>query len=279
MNTKNTNTKNTNTKNTNTKNTNNMYKYAPYSYSKIATWQQCPRKFENTYIKKLPTQFEHSVPLDRGKLVHLIFEHKRDKEKIKNNKEFKEIVKRGLLDKQQIKNCFTIYDNFISSDIGKQLINKKLLFNEMPLGLDYALNIMEYNPKDPDLKDKLFLRGYIDAAYVAENPNAEKPEQDVLIVIDWKTGKYKEKEHQTWDQLLWYSLGMFSKMPFDKIILCYAYVEHNKLNLKEVKRTDINKYKNALYNTVDSIEQDTEFPKIESALCPYCPFYLICQED
>ena len=249
-------------------------KYTPYSHSKIATWQQCPKKFEYIYVQKLPMAREHSLALDRGKLVHLIFEFDRDIEKIKKHEDFIEIKERNLLSPKDMKDCFNIYDEFKKSKPGQQLFSKRNLFKEMPLGLDYDLEIMEFIPKDKETQKNLFLRGYIDSAVISEG---EK--EDTLILIDWKTGKYKEKQYQTWDQLLWYSLGLFSKMPFDKIILCYAYVEHNKLNLKEVYRSEIEKYKTALYNTVNKIEEDTVFEKHESPLCNWCGLQDHCMKD
>lgn len=248
--------------------------YKPYSHSKINNYKQCPRKFKYNYIDKLPKEWKYTIPLERGSLIHLIFEHSRDLKKIQAEKEFKEIMERKVLDKEAIKGCFQVYDNFIQSKAGKQLLSKKKLFNEMPLGLDYNLNIMEYNPDDKELKKELFLRGYIDSAVVAEGKTS-----DTLIVIDWKTGKSKTQEDQDWSQLLWYAIGLFSKMPFNKIIMCYAYVEHDKLNLKTVHRDEIDKYKQALWDTVDIIENDTEFNKNETYLCDWCDHRHYCAQD
>ena len=249
-------------------------KYTPYSFSKISTWHACPRRFKYNYIDKIKTEWVRSIPLERGTLIHLIFELERDIAKIKKHKDFIQIKERGILDSEAIKGCFKVYDNFIKSKAGNQLISKKRLFAEMPLGLSHDLEIMEYNPSDKEGIDNLFLRGYIDSAVISEGK-----EEDTLIVIDWKSGKYKTKDQQEWDQLLYYAIGLFSKMPFDKIILCYAYVEHDKLNLKEVFRKDIEKYKTALYNNVDKIETDIVFEKNETVLCSWCDYQNHCLND
>lgn len=251
-------------------------KYTPYSFSKISTWFSCPRRFKYNYIDKIKTEWVRSIPLERGTLIHLIFELERDIPAIKAHKDFKEIKQRGILDGPAIKGCFEVYDNFVKSKAGQSLMSKKRLFAEMPLGLSHDLEIMEYNPSDKEGIDNLFLRGYIDSAVISEGKEGK---DDTLIVIDWKSGKYKTKDQQEWDQLLYYAIGLFSKMPFNKIILAYAYVEHDKMNLKEVYRSDIEKYKAALYNNVNKIESDTVFEKNESALCNWCDYQNHCDND
>ena len=238
--------------------------YTPYSWSKISTYTQCPRKFKYQYIDKLPTQHIPSIHLDRGKLVHLIFEMERDIEKIKVHHDFKEILTNNLLQKDGIKDCFKIYDDFCASGIGKKITNMPRVFAELPLGLEHDLNITKYDASD------VFLRGYIDDARHLEETD------DVLITNDWKTGKLVLKEDQKWGQLLYYSIGLFSRSPVSKILLNYVYVEHNKINSKIVKREDIDKYKTALYTTVNTIEQDTTFQKEESGLCQFCDYASDC---
>ena len=238
-------------------------KYRPYTHSRIQNYKNCPRQFYYDQVQKLPKEFKPSVALDRGTLIHLIFEHHKDLTKIKTSRDFKQIIERKLLSKEQIKECFSIYDNFMNSKVGKSLFSRKQLFAEMSLGLTDNLDITAFG------KDN-FLRGYIDAAVVDEK-------SDTLIVIDYKTGRYKEQ--QDFSQLLWYSIGLFSKMPSDKILMVYAFVEHNKINKQVLHRKDIEKYKRALYDTVDKIEIDELWKKNETGLCDWCVFQNYCITD
>ena len=41
-------------------------KHAPYSYSKISTFQQCPLKFKFQYIDRIPVDQEQSPAIERG---------------------------------------------------------------------------------------------------------------------------------------------------------------------------------------------------------------------
>ncbi len=248
---------------------NQTIKMNPYSYSKIASYNGCPRKFKYQYIDKIKVEQKDTKALDRGSIIHLIFETHKDVKRLSNSKEFKRIAKR--LTKTEIKECFNVYDTFMESPQGKSLFKRKQVFAELPLGLNKDFEYTKFN-RDNYMNQDVLLRGYIDAGIVDE-------EKDILICIDYKTGKYKEPKYQQWGQLLYYGIGLFSKMPYDKIMLCFAYVEHNKLNTKVIYREDIEKYKKALVDNIVNIEQESIFEKNETPLCDWCKFQDICNRD
>lgn len=243
--------------------------YAPYSPSKIKTYQSCPKKFKFTYIDKLPNRWEPSIPLDRGKLLHLFLELEGDMKKVKENKEFKEIMARGLITKEILKETLQSYKNFTTSSLGKKVLSKKVIYTELPIAYDKDIKITEYNNTND-----VYIRGYIDSVRVIE-----KPGEDILWCIDWKSGKYVEKDNQQYDQVLYYSLGLFDLIPYDKIAISFIYIDHNKDNTKIVHRADIEKYKTALYNNINDIENDQTWEKNETHLCNWCNFYDECNSN
>ena len=245
----------------------NTYKYAPYSHSKMTTYEFCPRKFKYQYIDKIPIERKPQIHFDRGTLFHLLLEHDGDLKAVKETKDWKVIKSNNLLDKSQIKEIYDIYKTFITTKPGKDIVSKDVLLKEFPLGLNENLELVPYDSND------VVLRGFIDAAYTFGK-------DDVCMLVDWKSGKYKKEEQQSYAQLLWYSLGLFSKNPYlKKILLVFAYVEHNKINTKVVQRKDLHKYKKALFDKIQKIEQATEFPKEITGLCSYCDFVEVCSED
>ncbi len=257
-------------------------KYGPYSSSRLATFAQCPRRFQYQYINKLPAPWTESFATDRGKLLHMMLEHSTkdgtDFQKIKQEKEFKEIVKRELLKKDDIKDTIKVYENFRTSKVGQGILSKERVFSELAIGLDYDMNITPFNPRfNKEKMDKLYFRGFLDYGFV--KPAKTKDEEDVLVICDWKSGKYKSQQEQKWDQLLWYSLSMFSEMPYDNIMLMFVYVDHNKVNAKLLQRKNLQKYKDALHRTIDKIENASVFEKKESGLCDWCPFQEHCLSD
>ena len=50
-------------------------KYAPYSYSMIGTFKNCPYRFKLQYIDKIKTKFNVTPALEKGKFLHFGIEH------------------------------------------------------------------------------------------------------------------------------------------------------------------------------------------------------------
>ncbi len=233
-------------------------KYTPYSFSKMNTWLQCPRKFRYQYIDKIGT-FESSIALDRGKFIHTLFEFEGNLEQVKNSGDYKKVLKSGLMSKDNYRECIQIYKDFKKSKLSLWIDSKIQMFNELPIAMDKFLDTKDYNSPD------VIFRGYVDKVI---------RDGDTLILIDYKTGKYKED--MLWDQLLYYGLTLFSQMPFDKIILMNVFVEHIKFNKTILHRSDIKKYQKALLTNIKDIESDTSFDKNETQLCNFCQFQKTC---
>jgi CRISPR/Cas system-associated exonuclease Cas4 (RecB family) len=242
-----------------------MYKYAPYSWSRISTYKQCPRKFKYQYIDKIPVEQKCQKALVKGKFIHALLEHNGDINELKKSSDYKEIqesINSNCVTKQEIKEFYKIYKSFTETELYKKLNNNKTLFTELFIALDEDLRIVQY--------DNSLFRGYIDKVYV--NPVTNK-----VYCVDWKTGQINRK--QTYGQLLFYSIGLFDKLPenIESIELVYVYVEHNKIQKKTVYKKDVEKYKKALLNTINKIEEDEVFQKNETPLCDYCDYQNICQ--
>lgn len=220
------------------------------------TWVQCPRKFKFKYIDKIKVKDDQTA-LNKGKLVHCMLEHNGDKEKIQGSRDFKQ--SKNHMTPDEIKGCIKVYQNFKESSISKWLDTTESMFNELSIAMDKDLNTVKY-----DSEDALF-RGFIDKV---------SHKNDVLILCDYKTGRYNN--NQNYDQLLYYGISLFSLMPFDKIMMMFVYVEHNKYNMKVLHRKDIKKYQKALLTNIKNIEEDQEFCKNETALCDWCSYRSLC---
>ncbi len=244
-----------------------LLKYAPYSYSRINTWLQCPRKFRYSYVEKI-VKWETSAPLDRGKLVHSILEHsdspKISKEvfdKVKKTQDWRDIQEHDILTLDDYKKCIKMSTDFKASKMGVFLDSCEPVAKEMSIGMDKTLEIVSYTSPDA------IFRGYIDLV-VRKGDN--------LIICDYKTGKYKPD--MSWDQLLYYAIAMFSVTPpeVEEITIMNLFVEHLKVNKTTLNRKDINKYKKALFTNIANIEKDTKFEKNETTLCNWCQYQPLC---
>ncbi|MCD6435704.1 MAG: PD-(D/E)XK nuclease family protein [Clostridiales bacterium] len=235
-----------------------MLKYSPYSFSKINTHTSCARKFQFQYIDKLGV-FQSSIALDRGKFIHCLLEFNGDIKKVKASNDYKQVKESGIMIADDYKECIQIYREFKQSKIGTWIDSKTQMFNELSVAMNKKLEVIPYDDKE------VIFRGYIDKVI---------RDDDTLILIDYKTGKYRPE--MKWDQLLYYGVALFSQMPFDKIVLMNVFVEHNKINKETIYRKDLKKYQKALLTNIKNIEQDTIFEKNETTLCNWCGFQELC---
>lgn len=223
-------------------------KHSPYSYSRLNSYKVCPRKFKYTYISKLKPQKLDRTALLKGGAVHSIIENYPEKSKHK------------LAPKYQ-----HVFDKFIETELGKKYLSKESV-REFEFGLTEDLEITSYSDK------KAMFRGSVDFVCIVDN---------VLHLIDWKTGKYKEPKFQDYTQLMYYGIYFFKKFEnINTMRITYVYVEHPEHeNDLILERKFVDNYVNDLKSTINSVESDTEFCKNISSLCKYCDFEDHCVFD
>jgi len=248
-------------------------KYAPYSASRLATYEQCPRKFKYKYVDKIKLPFEeHSLALTRGKIIHHLLEYHNKltlKESIDKLKFDDDINTSPYFTKEVIKECIQVYRKFVETDIAKSIFGDFELGTELKVALNKKLEPCEYLDKDT------LFRGLIDRVVVDKTT-------DLVRIIDWKTGKDKSGSSgikQTPDQLMHYGSWYFAKFPVDKIKIVYVFVEHNTTLEYTLTRERVQDYKKALLLPIIKAEKDEVFEKITSPLCDYCEFRDVCNGD
>ena len=223
-----------------------------YSFSKISTYQQCPLQYKFQYIDKLPTN--PSIHLIKGSKIHSILEKIEDF-KYDPSIEYHDIVK-----------------NFKDSELGSEILSKPSI-REHRIKLDENLKA-----DDTLTKEKTRFVGYIDRINIYSGISESGEITQNVELIDYKTGKYKEPKYQDYQQLILYGLYMFDKYDIDKILLRFVYVEHNLENTLLLHRSSYDIYKSKLQKDIETIEQDTEFQKRPSRLCPWCDFQEYCEK-
>lgn len=223
------------------------YKFAPYSYSKISTYNQCNRKFKYNFIDKAPKSKTDITALLKGGAVHSILEN------YPNSSTHKYAPKYNY-----------VAENFLKTELAK----KYLLVNstrEFYFGLTPSLTPTKYSDKSA------IFRGSVDYICIIDG---------ILNLIDWKTGKSKEEKYQDFDQLLFYAIYFFSTYPnIDKIRISYVYVEHDHENDIVLDRKYLDNYTNQLLSNINKIETEEIFEKSKSYLCNYCDFKEHCDSQ
>lgn len=231
-------------------------KYAPYSFSKIQTYFFCQKKFYFTYVDKIPVDSEYLDPLyfKRGRFIHAYLADRLkggDGLKIGNYKSIKPNDKLSLIENAEdaLKNEFIdLTFNFETTDV------------EISISLDADLCIN--NSK----ANSAFL-GFIDYYAVQD---------DYAVIIDWKSGKYRENPHFT--QLELYAIWVLQKHDnISEIDLVFYYIEHNKLEVKTLTKDSIFELKDNISKKIKEIESTGTFQTNKTDKCLECPFYSNCK--
>ena len=157
-----------------------------------------------------------------------------------------------------------IADKFILSPLGQKYMTRDSV-REHSFGITSKLEPTTYGDKEA------IFRGHIDYVGV---------ENDYIVLVDWKTGKYKDEKNQDFNQLLFYAIYFFYSYPkINNIKLSYVYVEHNLENTIILERKYLDNYINDLISLIEETENDVEFKKNETNLCEWCPYKEYCSNS
>jgi len=222
-------------------------KYAPYSFSRLNTHSQCNRRFKYQYIDKLKQEDCDRTALVKGGAIHSILEHYPN-----------------LSDHKRASAYQALVDVFTESNLGQKYLTHEST-RESKFGLTEDLKECSYYSKE------CMFRGSVDFITIID---------DVLQVIDWKSGREKEQRYQNYNQLMFYAVFFFLKYTkIDKIRISYVYVEHNSENDIILERKYLDNYIKQLMQPIHEAENDTEYKKCKSRLCDWCPYQEHCNAD
>jgi|LakMenEpi03Aug12_release.lakeMendotaPanAssembly.Ray.scaffolds.fasta_scaffold291333_2 CRISPR/Cas system-associated exonuclease Cas4 (RecB family) len=232
-------------------------KYAPYSFSKIQTFFECQKKFEYTYVNKIPIDYDYVDPIyfKRGRFLHAY-----------------------IADRLNGGDGLTISRHNI--DIGEKL--KLVEFADVTLNNEYISLTYDFNTnkvesfvaldhelKPSNKKNKSALSGYIDYYAVHD---------DYGMIVDWKSGKYHSTPH--YFQLELYAIWIFQKYPeVTELDLVFYYVEHNKFQVKTINPNDVFELKTTLSAKITIIENTNTFEVNKSKKCTSCQFFNVCNSE
>ena len=236
-------------------------KFTPYSFSKMGSFHQCPRKFKLQYIDKIKIPFETNIALEKGKYLHHLIEC--DLKNEKGNFVFK-------LSKDEDKNKYRqIFNNFIVSPHYNFFKSLKEKYIEQGFSLILDPSRQGKNkliPENYKNGKNVLVRGFIDFLAIKDDVN-----QKTAIIVDWKSGKYKEDQNEM--QVMIYSIWAFLRFSqIEKVETYFYFIEHNKFVSRTYYREQLNELIKNMIDYIKPIEKASQFPKNITALCDWCPF-------
>ena len=233
-----------------------MMKYAPYSFSKMHTFFSCQKKFEFTYVNKIPIDDGFSDPIyfKRGRFLHSYIADRLsggDGMNLKGSISVED--KLELIDYADI----VLEHEYISMTYE---FDKNHIEQYISLDINLAVNTKKLNN---------CFSGYIDYYAIHD---------DFAMIVDWKTGKYKE--NPSFEQLELYAIWLFQKHPeVTEIDLVFFYAEHNKFIMKTITPDIVESIKLDIMKKITIIESTLEFNISESKQCLHCPFCNTCMDE
>ena len=257
---------------------------AYFSFSKLEAYDNCPYQYYLAFVLNIPKKEKGQFSF--GKTMHSVLQETIElflsKSKSKQSdlfaqndkiiKKFGEVI--------SLKEMFDIYKNLWIDDWYENKKNKEEYFKK---GKEILKNFyIKYKDKiikplflEKDFKYKISMGGTFNLKGKVDRIDEF---QDGVKIIDYKTGKPKEKlSFKEKKQLLIYQLvfsdGKLLKKPVK--MLSYYYLENNSEIEFLGTEKELEKIKENIIKTIEKIKQNDFTPK-PGRLCQYCDFNKIC---
>ena len=239
------------------------------SYSQISSFKDCPRKYEYSYIYKIPG--EGSPALSFGISMHNTLKRFYD------YLEISEIPSLFEEKRDDLEMLFSIYDNsFIYSDY----LSRKHQQQAYEGGKETLKKYYEENGpqfKLPYLSEKSFVIPMGDYVFSGRFDRVDKLDDGSVEVIDYKTGKVKKQKEVDKDlQLSLYALACRDALNLKPSKLTLYFLSQNEK--VESLRSDeqMDKAKSEFIGIADQMKESDFAPTPGMFVCQYCPYRNIC---
>ncbi len=249
---------------------------AIYSHSRVNTYENCPYQYKLKYIDRIEPEISTTIEAFMGDIVHQTLEH------LYKLKKFKKRVALNVL----IKFYRDLWEKNYSDDILIVKADKENLTadNYRKMGEKF---IKDYYDRIKPFEQMTILGLETQDRMTLPDGNQWHVRIDKLgcddkgnyYVCDYKTNsRMKDQEEADSDrQLAMYSIWVKDKFKDAKSVkLVWHMLAFNKDAVSERTEKQLEKLQNEIIGKIREIENATEFPRNQTALCDYCGFKSIC---
>jgi DNA helicase-2/ATP-dependent DNA helicase PcrA len=244
-----------------------------FSYSQLNTYESCPRKYEYSYILRIPQK--PSAALSFGTTVHNTLKDlyvllKRSKEGLE-----------GIAKEPTVEDLLELYEkNWIS--VGYESSKHEQLRKEegRKIMKEYYNNV--FNSKEAPLRlEESFDVHVGDTVFVGKIDRIDlvRREGDIteVCIVDYKTGREKDEGDVKDDlQLPLYAVFAEEKLGFKVVGAEYIYVETGKILEVDISQKRRELAKEKLLEVIDSV-RSRDFTATPGFVCRYCDYNAICE--
>jgi CRISPR/Cas system-associated exonuclease Cas4 (RecB family) len=209
------------------------------SYSKLNTYENCPRQFKAKYVTKTYPDEGDNQYFIHGHKIHkqleqqvLFMQGKGEQVKLHSEAQSAIGIIQGVLDKFEE------------------------IYVEQKISVDVDFSIV------PWFDRSTYYRAVMDL--VAKRPG-------LAMLIDWKTGKVREYDDKPTGQLhLAAAMLLSTQQDVDKVVTAYCFVGHNHTIPKTFHRKDLNELIDPFHEAWHVIDEDEEFLPKKNSNCYFC---------
>lgn len=234
-----------------------------YSYSKINTFEMCPRQYFYTYIEHTPTE-QKFIEAETGSIVHEVIEniHTENLGKIES-KDLYDHLWRDKIINDEIKVVHV-----------EETIDQYYLLGETCIR-NYIENYLKQD-KAVTLFTEKTLKVIVEGIELTGRIDRISKEGSEAKITDYKTGKNRSFG---WQLPLYQFL--FSKNYGDCPVNLELIYLRDPYRVKKRKLTNIetDNILAQIFEKIEKIENAEVFYQRKSPLCKWCTFYEICQKD
>jgi len=245
-----------------------------YSYSKLTTFTECPRKYEYRYVNRVPEPFD-TIEAFLGRAVHRvlawIYQAREDGNSPDESAALERFDHEWAGATAPSVRVIRRNDSVESRrEEGRQMLSdhyRVVFLNDRrrTLGIEESFQVA--------LADGSRYTGVIDR--LARDPD------DTLHVIDYKTTARPPSVHGEAQTLQIRSYGMGSLMlrEASTVRLSYQYVRNGAEYTEVLDRSSAERTAGVLVDRIESVQRATEFPSRPSALCGWCGYREDCSDS
>jgi CRISPR/Cas system-associated exonuclease Cas4 (RecB family) len=215
-----------------------------WSYSRLGTYESCPKKAYYRYIEKIPE--EQHPAAERGIKIHNLAE---------------QYIKGEL--EEMPKELYLFYEGFeqLREDYkkGDVCVEEKWAFN---------LSWEKTNWDGEDTWGRYIIDAFI-------------KQRDYAKIIDFKTGKFKGHNYNYKNQCKLYVCCVLNRFPnIEKIDAELWYLDHHKISRFHFEKSELQEMQDLFHKRALKMTTDVEFGTTPSEVaCRFCSFTKICKDN
>ncbi|MBI5503797.1 MAG: PD-(D/E)XK nuclease family protein [Deltaproteobacteria bacterium] len=246
-----------------------------FSFSRVTTFEQCPRRYRYRYLDGVREAFQ-SIEAFMGQQVHATVEWLYNQRLAGHEHAVEAAVGRYCTEFDKAHSAGKPAVRVIRADMATEHYRRsgaEMLadFHRRRFVADGLETVAMERHFQLDLGAGVPFQGYID--------RLARDADGVFHIIDFKTGarvpaRFEGKDA---DQLDAYALALFTQTDADELVLELEYLRTATAHAKRVRRDQTEEVRRRLSARIAAARSATVFPPIPGSLCDWCGFNDLCE--